>query len=547
LPSAHRAASTLLSVTLLAVGSFAVDNPNDRSKKVDQLFAAFDTPRTPGCALGVIREGEFVHKRAYGAASLELSVPLTTRSAFVMGSISKQFTAASVVLAAEQGYLVLDDDVRKYIPELPDYGKTITLREMLHHTSGLRDLENLLDFSGRNQEDIHPFAELIDLITRQKELNFHPGEEYLYSNTNYVLLAEVVHRATGKPLSRFAEENIFKPLGMNQTRFYDDHSIVVPGRVAAYDPAGGGAFSVNWSTNYERVGDGGLMSSVEDLLLWDRNFYANKLGKGTLVQEILSRGVLNKGDKIGYALGLGISSYRGLPVVEHEGANFGYHTELLRFPEQQFSVICLCNLGSIDPELAATQVADIYLEGSFHDQPAGAQASDVERQALAGLYRNPENHSVAEVAVIAGGLQVRNIRMKQEGANHYTSLLGRFEARFEPMSQGGMKMLFGHSYTEPYIFERFQPIKASAEDLAQYAGDYASNELQATYRFRVKEQTLTLTINWTEFPPFFSPSLRDEFHAPDDTAIVFRRDAAGHIVGCDVYTDRVRKISLARK
>lgn len=547
MPSAHRIARVFCVVPLLVLASSAVDNPAALNKKVDQLFASYDTPKTPGCALGVVRNGEFVYKRVYGAASLELGVQLSTRSVLVMGSISKQFTAASVVLAAEQGYLSLDDDVRKYIPELPNYGQTITLREMLHHTSGLRELENLLDFSGRNQEDIHPFAELIDLITRQKALNFQPGEEYLYSSTNYVLLAEVVRRATGKPLSRFAEENIFKPLGMLQTRFYDDHSVVVPDRVAAYDPADSGTFSVNWSTNYERVGDGGLMSSVEDLLLWDRNFYANKLGKGTLLQEMLTRGTLNNGDKIGYALGLGMSSYRGLSVVDHQGANFAYHTELLRFPEQHFSVICLCNLGSINPELLATQVADIYLEGSFRDQPAGVQSSEAERQALAGLYRNPEDHSVAEVVVVSGGLQVRNTRMKQVAPNQYSSLLGRYEARFEPNSDGGMKMTFGHSYTKPWAFEKFQSFKASAEDLAQYAGDYASDELQATYHFRVKEQTLTLRINWTELPPFFSPSLRDEFHAPDDTAIVFRRDAAGHIVGCDVYTERVRKLSLVRK
>ena len=254
MPSAHRVASVFSDCDSSYSRVIRSRQPGPlRSKKVDQLFAAYDTPKTPGCVLGVIRDGQFLYKRAYGAANLELDVPLTTRSVFVMGSISKQFTAASVVLAAEQGYLSLDDDVRKYIPELPVYGQTITLRQMLHHTSGLRDLENLFDFSGRNQQDIHPLAELIDLITRQKELNFHSGEEYLYSNTNYVLLAEVVHRATGKPLSRFAEENIFKPLGMKQTRFYDDHSIVVPGRVAAYDPADGGAFSVNWSTNYERV------------------------------------------------------------------------------------------------------------------------------------------------------------------------------------------------------------------------------------------------------------------------------------------------------
>jgi CubicO group peptidase (beta-lactamase class C family) len=544
--SARYLVGVLLLICLLAARQYALAD-SAQEKKVDQLFAAYNNPRTPGCALGIIRNGEFVYKRAYGSASLELAVPLSTHSLFDMGSISKQFTAASIVLAAEQGYLSLDDGVRKYIPELPDYGHPVSLRQMLHHTSGLRDIGNLLDFSGRNNEDIHAVSELLNLVTRQKGLNFQPGDEFLYSNTNYLLLGEVVHRATGKPLSRFAEENIFKPLGMIHTRFYDDHSGVLPGRVAAYDSAEGGAFSVDWSTNYDQVGAGGLISSVEDLLLWDRNFYANKLGKGGLVREMLIRGVLNNGEKIGYALGLAIDTYRGLSVVEHGGSNFGYRTELLRFPDQKFSVICLCNLKSIDPELLAIHVSDVYLKGAFHNEPGEASPSDEQKRRPVGLYRNPVDHSVAEVAAIPGGLQIRDRRMRQIGANLYSSLFGRYGARFESTSKGGMKMMFGHSYTTPQTFERFEPIKASPEDLAEYAGDYVSEELQATYKFRVKDQSLTLAINWTELPPFFSPSLRDEFHAPDDTAIVFRRDASGRVVGCDVYTERVRKLSLERK
>jgi len=349
-------------VILFTGVSHAADDSAELKRKVDQVFAAYDKPDTPGCALGVIRNGAFVYNRGYGTGSLELGVPLTPQSVFYMGSVSKQFTAASVVLAAEQGYLSLDDDVRKNIPELPSYERPITLRQMLHHTSGLRDILTLLSLSGRNFEDIHPTAELLDILVRQKALNYKPGDEYLYSNTNYFLLAEVVHRATGKPFSRFAEENIFKPLGMIHTRFYDDHSVVVSGRVPAYEPRVGGGFRVDWSTNFDKVGDGGLMSSVEDLLLWDRNFYANKLGKGTLLREMQTRGVLNDGKQIGYALGLSIRSYRGLPIVEHGGALFGYRTALLRFPEQQFSVICLCNLGSSGPGRLAYQVADIYLD-----------------------------------------------------------------------------------------------------------------------------------------------------------------------------------------
>jgi len=199
--------------------------------KVDQIFAAYDKPNSPGCALGVVRDGKFVYKKSYGMASLELGVPITPELVFYMGSISKQFTAASVVLASEQGFLSLDDNVRKYVPELSDYGQPITLRQMLHHTSGFSDVLGMLWISGRNMGSLHATAELLDLIGQQKTLNFKPGEEYMYSNTNYFLLAEVVKRATKKPLSEFAAENIFRPLGMTHTHFHDDHTTVENNRV----------------------------------------------------------------------------------------------------------------------------------------------------------------------------------------------------------------------------------------------------------------------------------------------------------------------------
>ena len=305
---------------LLRISVFAAETDQQR---VDQIFAAYDKPGSPGCALGVIRDGAFVYRKGYGQASLELGVPLSSESVFYMGSVSKQFTAASVVLAAEQGFLSLDDNIRKYIPELPDYGHPVTLREMLHHTSGFRDVLSLLYLSGRDAADLHPKNELIDLVARQKALNFNPGDEFQYSNANYFLLAEVVSRATKKPFSEFAAENIFQPLGMVHTRFYDDHTLVVPGRIPAYAPGKSGSFLVNWSTNYDKVGDGGLMSTIDDLLLWDRNFYENRLGKGTLLKEMQTRGVLNSGKQIGYALGLELDNYRGLPIVEHTGGLFG--------------------------------------------------------------------------------------------------------------------------------------------------------------------------------------------------------------------------------
>jgi CubicO group peptidase (beta-lactamase class C family) len=298
----------------------------DLDQRVDQVFAAYDKADSPGCALGVIRNGNFIYRKAYGMGSLELGVPLSPQSVFYMGSVSKQFTAASVVLAAEQGFLSLDDDVRKYLPEIPAYGQAVSLRDMLHHTSGFPDVLGLLEVSGRDPMGSHSTEELIGLIARQEPTNYGPRGKYRYSNTNYFLLAQVVKRATKKPLSEFASENIFKPLGMAHTRFYDDDTVVVPGRVAAYAPGKNRQFLVNWSTNYDIVGGGGLMSTVDDLLFWDRNFYDNKLGKGSLLKEMQTRGVLKSGTESNYALGLLLNTYRGLPTVEHGGALFGYQT-----------------------------------------------------------------------------------------------------------------------------------------------------------------------------------------------------------------------------
>ena len=400
--------AALVALALAFIANFTALADETHQQRVDRIFAAYDKASSPGCALGAIRDGSFIYRKAYGMASLELRVPLSPQSVFYMGSVAKQFTAASVVLAGEQGFLSLDDNVRKYIPELPDYGRAITLRQMLHHTSGFRDFLTLLDISGRHESDLHSKDEMLDLIVRQKGLNNVPGDEYIYSNTNYFLLGEVVQRATKKSLAKFAVENIFQPLGMVHTRFYDDHNLVLPGRVPAYDPGSNGSFLVDWSTTYDTVGAGGLMSSVDDLLLWDRNFYQNRLRKGALLKEMQTRGTLNNGKQIDYALGLELNTYRGLPIVEHGGALFGYRTEILRFPEQRFTVLCLCNLASVPPDSLSRDVADVFLEKELHAKASALQPSGQDNfpdaSRFAGKYLDPRTHFVYSFNVSEGNL-----------------------------------------------------------------------------------------------------------------------------------------------
>jgi CubicO group peptidase (beta-lactamase class C family) len=528
---------------LIAAPAFAAET----DQRVDRIFAAYDKADSPGCALGVIRDGEFIYRKGYGMASLELGVPLSSRSVFYMGSVAKQFTAASVVRASEQGYLSLDDNIRKYIPELPDYGQPITLRQMLHHTSGFRDYVSLLNISGRNLLDVHPTAELLDLIARQKALNYNPGAEFLYNNTNYYLLAEVVKRVTGKPLSVFAAENIFQPLGMTHTRFYDDPTVVVPGRIPAYAPGKNGSFLVAWSTNYDLVGNGGLMSSVDDLLLWDLNFYENRLGKGTLLKEMLTPGVLNDGKQIGYALGLEIDTYRGLPIVEHGGDRFGYHTEVLRFPGQRFTVLCLCNLSGTNPAGLSRKVADIYLEKSLQPaaMPPKPQDARVSNPGLfAGEYLDANDHSRLSFADSGGVLSLVNgASLQSIGPNRFKTPKGSIIA-FDS-SNSMMRVTVDTPDMVRFTGTKIERLHVGDADLAAYAGTYASDELDAKYKLSVENGSLMLRTNWNPARKLV-PLVRDEFEAGDFGTLVFHRDSGNRISGLSVFESRVRNLTFEK-
>jgi CubicO group peptidase (beta-lactamase class C family) len=519
---------------------------DDDPQRVDRVFSAYDQPGSPGCALGVIRDGSFIYRKAYGSASLELEVPLSPQSVFYMGSVSKQFTAASVVLAAEQGFLSLDDDVRKYIPELPDYGHPITLRQMLHHTSGLRDFLTLVALSGREAGDLHSEAEIIDLIARQRALNNPPGEEFLYSNSNYYLLGVVIKRATKKSLAEFAAENIFRPLGMTHTRYYDDHTLVLPRRVAAYDPGSNGSFLVDWSTGYDIVGAGGLMSSVDDLLLWDRNFYENKLGKGTLLKQMHTRGVLNNGQQISYALGLELASYRGLPIVEHEGGLYGYRTSLLRFPEQHFTVICLCNLSTTAPSNLARRVADVFLESSLAAEPGQQSSGDKsfpDPTPFAGKYLDPHKHFVYSFTVSGGNLMAWGANLPRVGANQFKDLgTGTITFAGSGDSMQATLEMDGQAF---FAGQRIQEQHPSDTDLAAYTGRYKSMEILATYTLALRNGTLLLQNNWAPEVKLI-PIAPDEFESEALGTFLFHRDRNHRVDGLNVFTVNARNVGFEK-
>ena len=533
-------------VVFLSLAAGAAVGADDRAQQVDQLFATVDKPSSPGCSVGIIQDGNFVYKKSFGEASLELKVPLTPASVFYVGSISKQFTAASIVLAAEQKRLSLDDDVRKYLPELPDYGHSITLRQMLHQTSGFRDFLDLVFVSGRNAADLESPADILKLIARQKGLNNIPGDEWIYSNTNYFLLGEVIRRATGESLARFASQNIFQPLGMTQTLFYDDNTLVVPNRVAAYDPGPNGNFLVDWSTTYDIVGGGGLMTSVDDLLAWDRNFYADKLGEGSLAKELEMHGTLNNGNQIDYALGLSLGEYRGLPVVEHNGALFGYHSAFTRFPEQRFSVMVLCNHGTIGPEGLVRKIADLYLARDFKPEASTrSAASDLpDPQAFAGTYLDPRTKTIYEFSTDHGHLMAWGQALRRIDTNRFYDL-GSDVITFDKVNQSMRCSLAipGELY---FSGDRLDPIHLSEAELSRFAGRYYSEELDATYNVSAENGKLMVQVGGKP-AVIFDPASHDEFYSTDFRTLVFPPEAEREATGFKLFTQSSRGIVFKRK
>src|SRR5580765_1166137 len=310
------AAAVILGFAIQAVAVISTNAQEKQGKAVDEIFADLAKEGSPGCALAVARAGKIIYEKGYGLANIEQNVDITPQSIFDIGSTSKQFTAASILLLEQQGKLSVNDDIHKYIPELPDYGHKITLLNLLNHTSGLRDYLALFELAGVNIDSVTTDEDALGVIIRQKNLNFEPGSEWLYSNTGFFLLSVVVKRVSGQSLPEFAATNIFKPLGMSETLYRDRHSSLVPGRALAYDPQEhGDGFTIDVSY-FEQTGDGAVHTSVGDLLKWDENFYTAKVGGTNFLRELQERGKLNDGKVLEYAKGLFVHDYRGLRTVE---------------------------------------------------------------------------------------------------------------------------------------------------------------------------------------------------------------------------------------
>ena len=532
--------------------------PEDR---VDQIFAPWDHPDGPGAAVAVARHGRVLHQNGYGSAQLEYGVPIEPATIFHVASVSKQFTAFSIAVLADRGRLSLDDDIRTHLPELPDFGHTITIRHLLHHTSGLRDQWNLLALAGWRLDDVITRDQIMRLITRQRELNFEPGAEYLYCNTGYTLLAEIVARVTGQSFPQWARENLFEPLGMTRTHFHDDHQEIVPDRAYSYaNDAGGGYRKAVLS--YANAGATSLFTTVGDLTRWMENLDSGRVGGPRVLEVMHARGVLNDGDTIGYALGLAHDSFRGLASVGHGGADAGFRSYAIRFPEEGLSIAVLSNVASFNPGRTAHEVAAAYLQDVLEPEPEEREAAEAGEGEPEGVVVDPEildeyagdyrvSGAVVKVSVEDGQLlaatpdETLRLEARSETEFHHADADATLTFGRDP--DGGVSHFTLRMQGQELRAERLPPFQADRVDLSEYVGTYDSPELATTYELTV-EDTVLVARHIRHDPITLTPTAADLFRGSTwfFGEVRFERNDAG-ITGMRVSSGRVRNILFVKR
>jgi CubicO group peptidase (beta-lactamase class C family) len=495
--------------------SFAQSSVQTGSKsindQVDALFKRWNKPDSPGCVLGVVKDGELIYKRGYGMADLERRIPMAPSTVFNIASISKQFTAACIALLVQQGKISLDDNIRKYVPETPEFRTPVTIRHLVHHTSGLRDSYDLYEIAGKGNYEAADQDGILELSARQKELNFNPNERHMYCNGCYDLLATIVKRASGLSLREFAEQNIFKPLGMIHTIIKDNRTIP-PNSALSYEPASN-KFQLK-VLNDPLVGSHGVWTTIEDLLLWDQNFYSGKIGGRSFLEQMHTRGILTDGKEIGYAFGLNVGYYRGLKIIHHAGGQEGYRSRYMRFPDQKFSVICLCNTYT-SPGALAEKVADLYLADRFKsptrersESPVPVRLSKQELAAKTGVYWNEEEIKFLRVYLEGANLRLASAGMRLSllplDKNRFQILGYPDQVYFDPTNVDKpqwMKHIDNNDEVTSYVAT--DPPALTEERLREYVGAYHSEELKSGLTITLVKDRLRLNIegvlqaNWS--------------------------------------------------
>jgi len=513
--------------------------------KVDELFKEYNNTSSPGCALAILQDGKMLYEKYYGMSNLEYNLAINAGSKFHVASVSKQFTAAAIVRLSLEGKISLDDDIRKYIPEVPDFGYKITFNHLMHHTSGLRDQWEMIALSGWRSNDLITESDILDMVKRQKSLNFKPGEEFLYSNTGFTLLAVAVKKITGVSLKDYADSVFFKPLGMTNTHFQSDHSAIIPNRTSAYvkDEKGNWRIEIPVFDNY---GATALFTTVRDLAKWDEAFYSGKIFSSDFVQAMYKPGVLNDGTEQIYASGLMLEKYKGFGIVEHGGSDAGYKSFVLRIPEKHFSVIMLLNCGTFPIDYR--HIIDLFIpEKSEAKLPASENKFAIDSSIVrkwAGVYFDEKTQSKFTL-----NFENNELKIGWWGLNptsNYEFSAGPMTS-FSFNSDGKTTLMtkteVGNTKT---VYKKVTKIVPAVVETKEYAGLYYCPELDAFYRVAADDSTLLIQIprndTWK-----VSPFMKDVFEGDFEWIVRFIRNDKKQIQGFYLSDKMARNLFFEKK
>ncbi|MEA3245528.1 MAG: serine hydrolase domain-containing protein [Gemmatimonadota bacterium] len=500
--------------------------------QADRIFAQFNSTHTPGCAVGAAQNGTTVLARGYGMADLETGTPITPNTIFESGSVAKQFTATGILLLVQDGKINLDDPVRKYIPELPEYPRPLLVRHLLSHTSGLREWSNLVALAGWPRGSrVHTQADLLEVVFAQKSLNYPVGDYYSYTNSGFALLPTIIERVSGMPFDRFEEERIFRPLGLANTGWRSDFTTIVPGRAQAYARRGGASAGWELDMPFENViGPGGLLTTVGDWLKWNTALTGRTLG-AAVVDSLTTRAVLTSGRTISYARGVIVGTYRGTAEIQHSGSTGGYSTFLARYPEKGVSIAVLCNAAGAPATQFTRQLADALIPGLAAASPPDTVAADSAAAArLAGVYLNARTHELLAVGgANGGGGAGASVRALRGGG----WMLGNNRVLVDEANGAvtGLRVLGADADTVPYRLVARVPWQPTAQQLAAFAGRYRSDELPGTvWTVRVDGDQLVASPR-PALDVTLTPAFTDGFRAGAGLGTIwFTRDARGAVM-----------------
>ncbi len=540
---------------LLAVG---LNAQKFDKQAIDGIFAEWDKPDVPGCALGIIKDGEMIYSRGFGLANLEHDIPNSPGSVFRIASTSKQFTAASIILLSLEGKLSLDDDLKGFFPDFPDYATAITVRHLLNHTSGIRDYLQIAYLKGLRDDDYYEDDEIMQWLINQTDLNFTPGDEYLYSNSGYWLLGQIVNKVAGKNMREYAFEKIFKPLKMTSTHFHNDHNEIVQNRASGYASDGNDGYKISMTT-LDMIGDGGIFTTIEDAKKWDDAFYSHDVLGEDFWELMTLQGVLNNGEQIEYASGLSIGEYKGLKTIRHGGAFVGFRAEMLRFPEEHLTIVIFANRADANPSLKAERIAELLLKEKLTqtDKPENEDLitlGDIEEFELDQITGDYEIQTGIILKITAEQDSLNVLQNWDNSSYKIGRTIGNsfhkaksenLSFTFSELEDGYAQTLAMVQYDRESVAKRRKPIDTTGVDLDEFAGNYFSPELNAEYTFVVLDMSLKLIVNGKTLAMDCNMSDQDQF-TTEFGVIRFQREN-DTISGFELDSGRVKNLRFAKR